>query len=199
MVANIIWPQQFHARASIASLKPKTEGAASLSRAARASQISKKCSGGISRRVRQLTTADAPTPATAAVLVGPPNASITSSTVLSMASYSSRNVKMSSLHNSAMELLPVVAFNGGMAESNKSLASRLKMTREALELTPAELCRQINCKPNRWSQYESGERRITLQVANDLCDEFGLTLDWIYRANPAMLPHAIRMKIRQSA
>ena len=98
-----------------------------------------------------------------------------------------------------MEIPPVVVFNGGMAESLKSLASRLKMTREALELTPAELCRQINCKQNRWSQYEGGERRITLEIANALCDEFGLSLDWIYRANPAQLPHALRLKMRKAA
>ena len=86
-----------------------------------------------------------------------------------------------------------------MAETVKSLANRLKMTREALELTAAEVCRRINCKPNRWSQYEAGERKITLEVANALCDEFGLSLDWIYRANPAQLPHQLRIKMRQAA
>jgi len=106
---------------------------------------------------------------------------------------------MSSLHKRALESCSFVGFNGGMAESLKSLASRLKSTREALGLTAAELCRRIDCKPNRWSQYEGGERRITLEIANDLCDEFGLSLDWIYRANPAQLPHALRLKMRQAA
>lgn len=98
-----------------------------------------------------------------------------------------------------MECRPFVTFNRGMAESLKSLAARLKLTREALELTAAELCRQIDCKPNRWSQYEAGERKITLEVANALCDEFGLSLDWIYRANPAQLPHSLRVKMRHAA
>lgn len=71
------------------------------------------------------------------------------------------------------------------------------MTREALQLRPVDLCKRIGIKENRWSQYEGGERRITLQVANLLCDEFGLTLDWIYRANPAGLSHELRMKIRE--
>jgi transcriptional regulator with XRE-family HTH domain len=106
---------------------------------------------------------------------------------------------MSSLHNTEIEGHRFVAFNGGMAESIKSLSNRLKITREALELTAAELCRRIDCKPNRWSQYEGGERRITLEVANDLCDEFGLTLDWIYRANPSQLPHTLRIKMRHAA
>lgn len=86
-----------------------------------------------------------------------------------------------------------------MVESSKALAKRLKLTREALDLSAAELCARIDVKPNRWSQYESGERRITIEVANRLCDEFGLSLDWIYRANPAQLPHALRIKMRQAA
>lgn len=98
-----------------------------------------------------------------------------------------------------LEKRPAVSFDRGMAESSKSLAHRLKITREALELTAAELCKTIDVKPNRWSQYESGERRITLDVATRLCDEFGLSLDWIYRANPAALPNALRLKIRQVA
>jgi transcriptional regulator with XRE-family HTH domain len=84
-----------------------------------------------------------------------------------------------------------------MAESSKALADRLKLTREALEISAADLCKRIKIKPNRWSQYESGERRITVTVANKLCDEFDLSLDWIYRENPAQLPHKLRMKMRQ--
>jgi ribosome-binding protein aMBF1 (putative translation factor) len=106
---------------------------------------------------------------------------------------------MSSLHTSAVEKPLNVSSNKGMADTLKSLAFRLKTTREALNLSAAELCRQIKCKPNRWSQYEGGERKITLEVANRLCDEFGLSLDWIYRGNPAMLPHALRVKMRQVA
>src|SRR6266705_551879 len=185
-----------HARIS---LKPKTVRSTHAPTALRASPMTKKCSGGISPRVLQLMTADAPTPVTPAVLVGPPRASITASTDLIIPAFSSQSVKMSSLHTSAVEKFLHVAFNKAMAETLKSLAFRLKTTREALDLSAADLCRQINCKPNRWSQYEGGERKITLEVANALCDEFGLSLDWIYRGNPAMLPHALRIKMRQVA
>lgn len=90
-------------------------------------------------------------------------------------------------------------FNRGMVEPSKALAKRLKMTREAIGISAADLCKRIKVKPNRWSQYESGERRITVAVANKLCDEFDLSLDWIYRANPAQLPHALRLKMPQAA
>jgi len=85
-----------------------------------------------------------------------------------------------------------------MAETNKSLADRVKLTREALEISAADLCKRLDIDANRWSQYESGKRRITMPVANKLCDEFDLSLDWIYRANPAQLPHALRLKMRQA-
>jgi transcriptional regulator with XRE-family HTH domain len=83
-----------------------------------------------------------------------------------------------------------------MAEKAKILARRLVATREALGITAAELCRRINCRPNRWSQYETGERPITLIVANRLCDEFRLSLDWIYRGDPSLLPGPLAHRIK---
>lgn len=86
-----------------------------------------------------------------------------------------------------------------MVESTKSLANRIKLTRLALEISAADLCKRIDVKPNRWSQYETGERRITTAVAIRLCEEFKLSMDWIYRADPSSLPHSLRMKMRQPA
>lgn len=96
-----------------------------------------------------------------------------------------------------MEMVSVrgVGSNPPMAETLKSLQKRLSDTVKALELTPAELCRVIDISESRWSNYTTGDRKITLEIANKLCDEFGLTLDWIYRGNPAGLPHAIRIKL----
>jgi ribosome-binding protein aMBF1 (putative translation factor) len=116
-----------------------------------------------------------------------------------MSHFSSQSVTKVKLHASEIEKSLHVGLNKPMTETLKSLAFRLKTTREALNLSAAEICRQIKCKPNRWSQYESGERKIILDIAERLCNEFGLSLDWIYRGNPAMLPHAIRIKIRQVA
>jgi transcriptional regulator with XRE-family HTH domain len=82
-----------------------------------------------------------------------------------------------------------------MPETNKSLAARLKTTRIALGVTPAGVCKILKVGANAWSQYESGERRITVRVAIKFCDAFGLTLDWIFRADPSRLSHEIRMKL----
>jgi len=198
MVGNVV-PFRIHARASSAGLKPKTEGSTSIPIAFSAPWISKKFSGGISPRTRQLTTAEAPTPATKAVLVGPPRAAITVSTDLSIPLHSSRNVKMSRLHASGVDFTICELPKWGMPESNKSLANRLKITREAIGVKPAEVCKRIKVGANAWSMYESGERRITLQVAIKFCAEYGLTLDWIYRADPSRLPHEVRMKLPHEA
>lgn len=68
------------------------------------------------------------------------------------------------------------------------IGDRLQITREALGLSRAELCLAIKCKQPRWSQYETGERKITNVVAERLCDKYDLSLDWIYRGKMALLP-----------
>jgi transcriptional regulator with XRE-family HTH domain len=75
------------------------------------------------------------------------------------------------------------------------------MTRDALELIDADICRGIGVKPNRWSQYVTGTRRITIEVADKLCDRYNVTLDWIYRGDPSALPLALskRMDTTQAA
>lgn len=82
-----------------------------------------------------------------------------------------------------------------MPESNKSLANRLKLTREAIGVSPAEVCKRLKVGASAWSMYESGERRITIPVAIKFCSEYGLTLDWIYRADPTRLPYEVRTKL----
>jgi ribosome-binding protein aMBF1 (putative translation factor) len=143
--------------------------------------------------------AEMPTPASAAAFVGPPSASITASTEVSMVLDSSRNVNLSRLHGMAVDSGQFARCNLPMAETLKTIAARLVRTRQAIGLSAAEICKRIDCKPNRWSQYETGERKITLAVANRLCDEFGLSLDWIYRSDPFRLPHELAAKLRKAA
>lgn len=86
-----------------------------------------------------------------------------------------------------------------MPPSSKTIAKRLQMTRGALGVTAAQICRAIECKPNRWSQYESGERRITLAVAIRFCEVYGVSLDWIYRGDPSALPVRLHQKLSVGA
>ncbi len=46
-----------------------------------------------------------------------------------------------------------------------------------------------------WSQFESGKRRISLNAAIRLCEDFGLSLDWIYFGRPDGLPPHLVKKL----
>jgi ribosome-binding protein aMBF1 (putative translation factor) len=99
-------------------------------------------------------------------------------------------------HVLAVDGHPAGELKFGVLDTSKALGKRLVATRQALGLSAADLCRRIDCKPNRWSQYETGERRITLEIADRLCEEFRLSLDWIYRGDPSALSNSLRLEIR---
>src|SRR5262245_21292143 len=67
--------------------------------------------------------------------------------------------------------------------STAAVAHRLKVLRVALGLTSTEICRRIgsSTQGQTYINYETGYRRISHEHALRLCEEFGLTLDWIYR------------------
>lgn len=200
-MGNVIqFPSRVHARASDnAGLKPNTAGLTSLPTAARASRKRRKFSEGISPRARQLLTADMPTPAMAAVAAAPPKVSITSSIEFSMSFNSSHTVNVSRVHKTRVDYTACELPKWHMANDDKALAQRLKITREALGLTPAKVCKTLKINPSAWSMFESGDRRITLRVAIKFCDEYGISLDWIYRADPSRLDHDVRLKIKNAA
>jgi ribosome-binding protein aMBF1 (putative translation factor) len=108
----------------------------------------------------------------------------------------SQNVTVVKAHTLAIDEPARVGLESDVLDTSKALGKRLVATREALGLSAADLCRRIDCKPNRWSQYETGERRITLEIADRLCEEFRLSLDWIYRGDPSALSNTLRLEIR---
>jgi DNA-binding XRE family transcriptional regulator len=184
-----------HASAS-ASLKPKTVGSAFFPSRASARENVRKFSVGMAPRAFQFDTADMPTPAKSAVAVLPPRALTTASTDLSMPPVYSQTVTNVNNHVLAVDGHPAGELKFGVLDTSKALGKRLVATRQALGLSAADLCRRIDCKPNRWSQYETGERRITLEIADRLCEEFRLSLDWIYRGDPSALSNSLRLEIR---
>ena len=86
-----------------------------------------------------------------------------------------------------------------MMNDHNAIAARLRRLRQSADLSQAELCRKIDCAPNRWNQYEKGDRIITLEIADRLCDLFGVTLDWIYRGDQSGLPLRLSDKLFDSA
>ena len=75
------------------------------------------------------------------------------------------------------------------------IATRLRHTREALGVNQREFARRVNLKPNRYSQYESGARPLTIDAALRICDEYGVTLDWLYRGDRSRLPYHLAIDI----
>lgn len=64
--------------------------------------------------------------------------------------------------------------------SIEAIADRLARTRAALGLNQTELCARAGLAKNTYNQWECGHGRPGLDYAIQLCEAFGLTLDWIY-------------------
>ena len=79
----------------------------------------------------------------------------------------------------------------------EDIAMRLRHAREALGVNQREFARRVNLKPNRYSQYETGARALTIDAAHRICDEYGVTLDWLYRGDRSGLPHHLALDIAQ--
>jgi hypothetical protein len=50
---------------------------------------------------------------------------------------------------------------------------------------------RANLKANRYCQYETGARPLTVEAALSICEQYGLTLDWPYRGDRSTLPHRL--------
>jgi hypothetical protein len=177
---------------------PNKAGSGRAARFSSAREKTTKNSAGIDPRDFQFETADGETSTRPAAALVPPTASITASTDLSTPCEYSRSVNMSSVHTTAIAAACELALIHAM-DTAKTIGKRLIATVEALEMKPAELCRQIGIAPNRWSQYANGERRITIAVSIKLAERYGVTLDWIYRGDPSALPQRLHQKIKVAA
>lgn len=79
------------------------------------------------------------------------------------------------------------------------LAERLRLTREALDLSQAEIGRRTKISPQAWNNYERGRQRISVDEAVKLCIATGVTLDWIYRGDLRGVANELAGKIQDAA
>jgi len=77
-----------------------------------------------------------------------------------------------------------------------SLAERLRLTREALALSQAELCRRSGIAPQAWNNYETARKRISVDNAIKLRAATGIPLDWVYCADMRSVPLEIATKLQ---
>jgi transcriptional regulator with XRE-family HTH domain len=78
--------------------------------------------------------------------------------------------------------------NNSHPRSLDAIAARLRATREAFGLGQNEFARRAGIASNTYNQYEQAKNLPRLDFANQICDTYGVTLDWIYRGDRAGLP-----------
>ena len=78
------------------------------------------------------------------------------------------------------------------------VAERLRITRVALGYkTQAAFSEAAGILRTGYSPVETGSRLLSLQMALLLYDEFGITLDWLYRGDRSGLRASLRDEIRR--
>ena len=92
------------------------------------------------------------------------------------------------------------SFGVPSATEIKQIAERLRIARMAINPeNQTEYARLAGLRQNRYHQYESGERPLTLDAALKLCRTYGLTLDWLFRGDNGYIPHALLERIRRAS
>lgn len=68
------------------------------------------------------------------------------------------------------------------APTYRDIGSRLQLLREAFsEMNKSDWAERHGFAQSQYLMWERGARRITVDEAQRLADQYGLTLDWIYR------------------
>ncbi|MGE3712223.1 MAG: helix-turn-helix domain-containing protein [Hyphomicrobiaceae bacterium] len=77
-----------------------------------------------------------------------------------------------------------------------AVGERLRLTREALGIAQNDFSSRAGITSNAYNQYEKGVNLPSLDAAHSLCDEYQLTLDWIYRGDPSGLRYQLASAIK---
>jgi transcriptional regulator with XRE-family HTH domain len=75
------------------------------------------------------------------------------------------------------------------SDSLEDIGRRIRDLREAMGYDKASLFAEfMDWSPQQLWNYETGQKRPKVSVAIQLCRKTHVTLDWIYRGEPAGLP-----------
>ncbi len=89
-----------------------------------------------------------------------------------------------------------VETGGGNGPHVDEVAKRLTLARRAYDLDQRDFGTRAGLSQPQYNQFETGKRLLTLQAAMRLCDEYNLTLDWLYRNEPSGLPADLWLRMR---
>lgn len=157
--------------------------------------------GGIPR-LRHVETVESETPSAEETALVPPSASIVESAVSTMAP----NIVCTSQTCQALTTCqPTKSADCGsipsMKEgSSKEIGRRLRRTRLALGYQKqTDFCAEIGLAKSLYNPFETGARRLTLACACAIRTRFGVSLDWLYCADPTALPADLSRKLLREA
>lgn len=77
------------------------------------------------------------------------------------------------------------------------VGDRLRILRESLRLTRAEIADANHIDRTNWGRFEDGVRLITTDVAYRLKKRYGITFDWLYDGDVGSLPVKLAERFRQ--
>lgn len=80
-------------------------------------------------------------------------------------------------------------------QTMEAVCARLIDLRKALGLKQNEIAQRAGLSATQWSNYEKRTRMPNIQDMIRLADEFGASLDYIYRGLLGGLPHDLAMKL----
>jgi transcriptional regulator with XRE-family HTH domain len=73
----------------------------------------------------------------------------------------------------------------------KLVGKRLRIGLQVAGRRQAEVAKALDISPQRLGNYITGTRPLDIETATEICDQFGLTLDFLYRGTMHTLPKEI--------
>lgn len=73
------------------------------------------------------------------------------------------------------------------------VGARLKLARKALGLSGTAFAGGAGIRQNAYSQYETGDRPLTINAAVKLCVKYRLSLDYLYLGDETLIPRGLNL------
>jgi len=98
---------------------------------------------------------------------------------------------------SEINTMPARSSRESPDRSPKAVGKRLALLREIHNLDQDEIAESIGVTQGTYSNWETGSRPLGIQSAHAICDEYDVTLDWLYRGRMGSLPLPLENAIRR--
>ncbi len=83
--------------------------------------------------------------------------------------------------------------------SKEAAAHRLTITRMALGLSQAQLCRELDISPaSKWNNAETGDNWLSWPNAIKFCARYGFGMHWLAQGDIRGVPEDLRPKIAEA-